>query len=351
MRSEGITNNNRTSLVLKLLIIIFISFISFNGVRLIHPETGFGDTIHNVSTMFFSIILEALPFILLGSFISSVIQLFVSEEKIAEVLPKNKLLGVIAAASLGLVFPVCECAIVPITRSLIKKGIPLNMAVTFMLAVPIINPITLMSTYYAFYTMPVMVLIRAGGGLLAAVTVGLTIGWLEEGETPLKQKRRRIRRPLHRCGCGCEECRNEIAETGILNKVLKAASHTAHEFCEVLVYLIFGALISSMFQVFVSRSYFIPEGYDKSLSILIMICFAYLLSLCSEADAFIARTFLGQFSTGSIAAFLIFGPMLDIKNTLMLGNTFIKKVLAELVVIIIIVCFIAGSVINRFYIQ
>ncbi len=100
--------------------------------------------INDFASIFLSIIFEGIPFILIGALASSIIQIFVSEETIARIIPKNKFVGVFIASLVGLVFPVCECAIVPITRRLLKKGVPLSIAITFMLSVPIMNPVVLL---------------------------------------------------------------------------------------------------------------------------------------------------------------------------------------------------------------
>ena len=141
--------------------------------------------INDFSTIFLSIIFEGIPFILIGALASSIIQIFVSEEAIAKIIPKNKFIGVLIASLVGLVFPVCECAIVPITRRLIKKGVPLSIAVTFMLSVPIMNPVVLLSTHYAFMGMSYMVIARAMFGMIGAITIGVLIGVLHK-DSPFK---------------------------------------------------------------------------------------------------------------------------------------------------------------------
>ena len=120
-------------------------------------------SIHEIgdfATIFTSIILDAFPFIIIGSFVSAFIQIFVSQDIIERFIPRSTALGYIAAGLIGLIFPVCECAIVPITRRLISKGVPVGLGVTFMLSVPIVNPVVIMSTYYAFYDVKSMVFVR-----------------------------------------------------------------------------------------------------------------------------------------------------------------------------------------------
>ena len=126
------------------------------------------------ANIFISMVLEALPFIIIGSIISSMIQLFISEERVKKILPKSRVISIIFAALLGIFIPICECAIVPIARSLIKKGVPIAAAIVFMLSVPIVNPIVILSTFYAFNDIRI-VLIRVLGGIISAILIGVLI--------------------------------------------------------------------------------------------------------------------------------------------------------------------------------
>ena len=108
------------------------------------------DIIKNISIIFISIFFETLPFLLLGSLISAIIETYVSNDTLAKIIPKNKILGSIVGVLLGFFLPACDCAVIPVTKRLIKKKVPINVAVSFMLASPIINPVVLLSTYTAF---------------------------------------------------------------------------------------------------------------------------------------------------------------------------------------------------------
>lgn len=296
------------------------------------------DHLKEFATIFISIVLEAIPFIILGSLISALIQVFISEERISRILPKNKFIGVIGASLMGIFFPVCECAIVPIARRLIKKGVPLSMAITFMISVPIVNPIVLLSTYYAFQDKPAMVLIRGGFGLLSSIVIGLLIGVLEEGKNPLKEQLE-----FYNEGCACGYDHKSLK---FKPKFIEVIEHTTYELYDIGKYLIIGAMISAAFNTIVSRNIVTSIGQHGIYSIIVMMIMAYIISLCSEADAFIARTFLGQFTTGAIAAFLILGPMIDIKNTLLLLGGFKKSFVIKLMFVIFAVVYIMGSLVN-----
>lgn len=321
---------------------IVVIFFVFSGGSIEYKKIIELSVVQNFSTIFISIVLEAMPFIMLGAFISALIQVFVSEKFIEKIIPKNKILGFLGAALMGIIFPVCECAIVPITRRLMKKGVPVGTAITFMLAVPIVNPIVLMSTYYAFYDKPSMVLIRGGFGLLVAIIIGILMDFSEK-ENDLPIEREESYQGDYKCYCGCNEVNGLTSKHSKLRSVME---HTSKELLDISKYLIFGAVISSIFQVTVSKQFTSVIGQHPYYSILTMMALAFILSICSEADAFIARSFLGQFTTGSVAIFLILGPMIDIKNTLMLSGNFKSRLVIKLIIYIAAITFSVGCIIN-----
>lgn len=299
------------------------------------------DIIQNFSVIFISIILEAMPFVLLGALISAFIQVFISEDTIARFLPRNKFLGIVAASLSGFVFPVCECAVIPIARRLIRKGVPVSMAVAFMLAVPIVNPIVLLSTYYAFHGMTYMVIFRGVGGFLIAVAIGTIMEITAGSKSYLKASYLDYENV---CACGYNHTYKRQN-----SKFMEILHHTNTELYDIGKLLILGACISAAFQTLVAREQILKLGQNPVYSIAAMMAFAFLISLCSEADAFIANTFVGQFTVGSIAAFLLLGPMIDIKNTLMLSSSFKKGFIVKLMLLIFIFCFAAGYLINAVF--
>lgn len=126
----------------------------------------------DISIIFLSIFFESLPFLLLGSLISSIIETFVSNDTLARIIPKNKVLGSIVGIILGFFLPACDCAVIPIAKRLIKKKVPINVAISFMLASPIINPVVLLSTYHAFYkTNPNMFYMRLIFGIIISLII------------------------------------------------------------------------------------------------------------------------------------------------------------------------------------
>ena len=292
-----------------------------------YPTILYVEIIGDFSSVFTSIILEAAPFIIIGSLISAIIQTCISERLI----PKASILGYLGAALIGLIFPVCECAIVPITRRLIKKGVPIGFGVTFMLAVPIINPVVIMSTYYAFYDKQIMVLLRIVGGFVAAILIGIIVNALEKNKQGLIID---FIENSNYCNCGC----NSYIENQ--NKLKAIIEHTNREFLDIMGYLILGTFISSIFQVAVSHGEINFISNNKILGIIIMMSLGFFLSLCSEADAFVGKSFLANYPLSGVTAFLILGPMLDLKNLIMILGTFKKSFVLKLSVSTIVIVFI-----------
>lgn len=318
-------------------------------------------TLQSFTIIFVSILLEAIPFIIIGTFVSSLIQIFITDETIAKYIPKSRFLGTLCAALIGLIFPVCDCAIVPIVRRLIKKGLPLHIGITFMLAVPIVNPITLSSTYYAFSNNLNMLLIRGCLGFISAMIIGSLISSIEDKNTILKDskninlyssnKNTHIYKANHNhsdeCACGCGHLhRHSRKRNNPVSIALDILDHTTIELHDVGRFVIIGAFLSALMQTFISRKYILLIGQHNVYSVITMIGLSFMLAICSQTDAFIARTFVGQFTTGSIIAFLIFGPMIDIKNTLMLSSAFKGKFIIKLIFFIFSICFIIGAVVN-----
>lgn len=289
------------------------------------------EEIGDFASIFSSIILEAIPFIILGSLISAVIQTCISEKFISKIIPKASVLGYFGAALIGLIFPVCECAIVPITRRLIKKGVPLGFGVTFMLSVPIINPVVIMSTYYAFYDKQIMVFLRIIGGFAASILIGIIVSWLERDKQFLVKD---FIDTGDYCNCGCG------VYLGNQNKLISIIEHTNREFLDIMGYLIFGAFISSIFQVVVSHGGINFISNNKILGIIIMMFLGFFLSLCSEVDAFVGRSFLDNYCFSGVTAFLLLGPMLDLKNLIMIIGAFKKSFVIKLSITTIAVVFI-----------
>ncbi|ANB60030.1 permease [Anoxybacteroides amylolyticum] len=281
-----------------------------------------------LNTIFISILIESMPFVLIGVFISGIIQMFVTEEMVQKWVPKNNVLAVLYSALIGALFPACECGIVPITRRLVAKGVPLHAAVPFMLTGPIINPVVLFATYIAFGSNLNMLLYRSIFAVIVAVAIGLILS-VQYKDDQLRKK----------------EIVHTASVRSLKEKWIGTLEHTIDEFFSSGKYLIIGAFIASAMQTYVKTSTLLAIGQGKVTSTLVMMALAFVLSLCSEADAFIASSFQNTFSFGALTAFLVFGPMLDIKNTLMLFQSFKTRFVIMLIAYISIFVFLGSLLI------
>ncbi|MBU3570017.1 uncharacterized membrane protein YraQ (UPF0718 family) [Priestia megaterium] len=260
-----------------------------------------------MNTIFISILIEALPFILLGVIISGIIQIFVTDEMMAKAIPKNKFGAIVLASVIGALFPACECGIVPITRRLMAKGVPLYAAIPFMLTGPIINPVVLFGTFVAFGNDWKIMIERGVVAFLVSLTVGLILAF--QFKTP------QVKNEIH----------THTASKKMSEKIGDALKHTIDEFFSVGKFVIIGGLIAAAMQTYVKTSTLMALGHGVVSSNVVMMGLSYILSLCSSADAFIASSFRSTFNDSAVIAFLVFGPMFDIKNTLMMLSQFKTK--------------------------
>ncbi|MER2107340.1 MAG: permease [Solibacillus sp.] len=279
------------------------------------------------NTIFLSILIEAIPFVLIGVLIAGFIQIFITEDHIRAWIPKNKLSAVFMSCVVGALFPACECGIVPIVRRLIGKGVPLYAGIGFLLTGPLINPIVIISTYMAFGNDLEMALLRMGVGFVAAVIIALVISLLYKSNQ-LKRK--------HALGGSMTK---PSKKQSIVTKVLDMLRHAIDEFFDMSKYLIMGALVAALLQTYVSAQSLFLFGDGLVQSTIVMMALAYFLSLCSEADAFIGASFKNLFPSTSILAFLIYGPMIDLKNTIMLLSVFKVKFVFVLFILITTIVF------------
>jgi hypothetical protein len=334
-------------------------------------RAGQAPRISDFSTVFASILFEAFPFVLIGTIISSAIHLFVTPELLARIIPRNRFAGLLVASVAGFAFPICECANVPVTRRLVAKGMPVPVAVTFLLAVAIVNPVVLFSTWIAFGGDWKAVLLRGGLGMLIAIISGWLVGLMPESRAPLrdhvagKVQGSEDGQHNHGPGCGCgqdetHECTTDencgcghdhgdaasAARVNLAGRVRAVMEHTGSELYAVGRFLVMGAAVAAMMQTLLPRSSLIGIGAAPVLSILVLMFLAYVLSLCSEADAFIAATFASYFTPGAVMAFMVYGPMMDIKNTLMLLEGFKPRLVGILFALTTILCLLAGLALN-----
>lgn len=270
--------------------------------------------IGNLSINFLAMVVEALPFMLIGSLAGGLIEVFVPVHLVERVFGRHPLRSTFLAGGMGLFFPVCECAIVPVVRRLLGKGVPLGVAVTFLLSGPIVNVVVAASTAIAYSFNWQVVALRLGCGYVIAVALGLILGTLWRGKEALAPD------AALACasGCGHAHCAaGADAQSGFARRLRHALEHAMDDFFAIALYLIIGAFLAAFV-----RSTFPVDVFAGLLAapwqgIVLMMGMALLLNLCSEADAFIAAGFRGLLPPGAQLAFMVLGPMLDIKLLLM----------------------------------
>lgn len=268
------------------------------------------DALLHAKMIFLSIVFEAFPFILLGALFSSLVLVLIPEDFFRRWLPENPWMSLLPAVLLSALFPVCECAIIPVIRSLVRKGMPLAAGAVFLVAAPVLNPVVAASTLFAFGLNPDVLILRLALSAIVALIVGSVVCLLrrslEHGlpaELPMAHG----------------HASRSLRQTGTWHDI---GRHTASEFFLVGRFFIFGALVAALFQTFLDQALILQIGASPWSSTAVMMTLAYLLSLCSAADAFVAASFSASFTLPSLLAFLVFGPMLDLKNTAMLLGCF-----------------------------
>ncbi len=269
---------------------------------------------------FLSILFEGAPFILLGTLISGFIDVYLPPGTMDRFLPKNRGAAVVVSGLLGAIFPVCECAVVPVIRRLVKKGLPVSCGITYMLAAPIVNPITALSTWKAFQGQGpwMMTCSRLALGLLLAVGVGLIVSRMRmrsvlraklvddiESEGFLETGRRQVKTAAAVPAAAANKGGDRL---------VAAFRSAMRDFVEVGVYFTIGVAITAMFNTGIApgADWLDSLATNPYAAPAALMTLGFILSLCSTSDAFIAAT-LDKFSWGAKLAFLVYGPMMDVK--------------------------------------
>lgn len=287
-------------------------------------------------TLFLSVVVEAFPFVILGTTISVLVALFVSESFFHRIIPKNRFLSHIFISFFGFLMPVCECGNVPVARRLITKNFTVSQAVTFLLAAPILNPITLWSTYEAFRPDISIVLIRIGAAFFVANFIGILISFKKNQNSLLTDK-------FYREVCDIREHHHHEH-----SKFSEGIEIFRNEFVEIMKLLILGAAFAALSQVFIPREIIASIGQSPLLSIIAMILFAFIISICSNVDAFVVLPYASTFTLGSIVSFLVFGPMIDMKILTMLKSSFKLKLLLFITIFVTLFSVLIGLMVNYF---
>jgi uncharacterized membrane protein YraQ (UPF0718 family) len=294
-------------------------------LRTFSPLTGgfeLEDAIQDFLTLSISVIIESLPFVFLGIGLSVVVQHWVPQRFLLRVLPRNAVARRAVLSLLGVLLPVCECGNVPLSRGLILRGVTVPEAMTFLVAAPIVNPVTIITTYQAFGFDDGILIARIAGGFLIANLVGWLFSRHPDPDALLT-------RPFSR---SCTRAHDHAPASG--SRMRATLGSFAEETTAMLPALFVGAGIAGLIQVAVSRDLLLALGSNPVASVFVLMLLAFVVSVCSNVDAFFILALGSTFMPGAIVAFLVFGPVIDIKMLALLRTTFTTRTLALLTAVV-----------------
>jgi hypothetical protein len=274
-------------------------------------------------TIFLGIFIEAVPFLLAGSLVSGFIEIFLKRETLLRFAPRRAVPAALMGASMGMLFPVCECGVVPVTRRLYQKGLPMPVGIAFLLAAPVINPVVILSTHAAFGWGPML-----WGRLAFTFLIAFLMGLIFQRATPQETFTPAVQQQM------MLPATPEVSQRVTLRQgTPQALAAAGDDFLDMARYLIIGSLLAAAMQTLVPQSMLLAIGANPVMSVAAMMLLAFVLSICSTVDAFVALAFTGIFTPASILAFLVFGPMVDIKSMTMFLGVFQRRKVAYLVLL------------------
>ncbi|EGW36625.1 permease [Desulfosporosinus sp. OT] len=260
----------------------------------------------NVATLALSVILQALPFILIGVFTSSLIRYLVKDDWIAKFAPKNAVGGVITGSLLGLFIPVCDCGVLPVARGLFRKGVSMHTALAYLLTAPVINPVVIIATAMAFQWNWHIVSLRVFNTIIVGATTALLAGSLFSS----------------RAFTNAEWHQHQYEHENSKVSLHQLLIHAGDEFFDVGRYLIISAFLAAAIQIWVPKGILLQATSNPFMAAGAMMVLAIAMSLCSDADAFVARVLANQFPLGSVMAFLVIGQIIDLRNIILFTKNF-----------------------------
>jgi uncharacterized membrane protein YraQ (UPF0718 family) len=312
---------------------------------LLGHSPAWSSLVGNIAINFLAVMVEALPFMLIGSLAGGLIEVFVPATWVERAVRRHRVRAVLLAGLLGLLLPVCECAIVPVVRRLLGKGVPLAAALTFLLAGPIVNGIVAASTAIAYSYDWIVPAVRLACGYVIAVVVGLLLGgWFNRDNGLLPQWNSGLATTCGHQGCSCGG-----ADSSRVARLRHALEHASDDFFGVGFYLVIGGFIAALVRSVVPMDVFSHLMASPWQAVLLMMAMAVALNLCSEADAFIAASFRGVLPGSAQMAFMVLGPMLDVKLLLMYLSVFRKRLIVALAVTVPLAVLLVMLGLQRFF--
>lgn len=342
-----------------LYLIIGIPFISliiamFPALQARNPWLPVNTVIRGVS----GLLLQAVPFTLIGVLVSAAVETWVTEDFIEKHAPKSIANGFLAAILAGVCVPVCDCVVVPTFSRLVARKLPLPCAVTFLCVVPVVNPVSIWATWYAFADVPAVAVTRVALGVGVALLVGVSFVIFPVKSQVLRQN------VLEKVRADCVDCaacadfnklqsgnssykNSSSFKSDIKNSLKTYAHHIYSDFMRLMPIILFGTIVASIIRVWLGAD---PASKVNTTTVFVaipaMMLIAYASSLCSSSDAVIARSLASSLPMSSVIVFLLFGPMLDIKNTLMLVEDCKTNFVLRLIATIVVFCLFAALIIH-----
>ncbi|BDZ54826.1 permease [Agromyces marinus] len=312
------------------------------------PEGGLQDGI----TLALSVLLESIPFVILGIALAIAVRVYLPTERILARLPRRPAVRRAILSLLGVVLPVCECGNVPMTRGLLMRGLSVPEAMTFLLAAPILNPVTIVVTWQVFGWEDGILLWRIIGGFAIANLVGWLLARHPDPRRMLVPER--VAASGHDHGATGHDHGATGHDHGAAghdhgapaSRLTRAGRMFREESGAVMPALVVGCAIAGAIQVAVPRGVLVDLGQNALLSVLVLMALAFVVSICSNVDAFFILPFAGAFLPGGIVAFLVFGPMIDVKMLALMRTTFTARTLALVTAVVAAACFALGAGVN-----
>lgn len=283
-------------------------------------------------TLALSVLIESLPFIVLGITLSVLVQVWVPREWLFRILPTHPVPRRMVISLLGMFLPVCECGNVPLARGLVARGYTVSESMTFLLAAPIINPVTIITTHQAFGWSDGILVAR----ILGAIAIANLLGWVFS----LHPRQHELLTTRFAAQCAMPET------PGSQSKLERSARMFLHESSVLMPALIVGSLVAGAIQIVVSRDTLVELGSDPLLSVLAMMLLAFVISICANVDSFFILPFADTFLPGSLVAFLLLGPIIDIKMLALLRTTYRPATLLRLSLLVVVITAAVGTGVN-----
>jgi uncharacterized protein len=349
--------------------------------------------LNNAFTLFLSLLVEAIPFLLLGVLFSGLLLGFVDERKLVSRIPRNPLLGAFVGSLIGFLFPVCECGNVPVARRLLMQGVPAPVAIGFLLAAPTINPVVIWATWTAFRDQPEIVVLRVVFSLITATIIGWVFSAQADlrpllhpsvaraiplpkpelskkelvqantplllqsgtfmlgqpgGSVPIESLLQDDWKPLKIGKTEKTSKRSSMFHPVSKERLRLLLDSMVQELRELGGVLVIGSAIAAIIQVGAPRELILNLGQGPVSSILAMLLLAAVVSICSTVDAFFALSFASTFTSGSLLAFLVFGPMIDLKGIGLMLSIFKGRAVIYLMILAAQLTFLMTLAVNLY---